>query len=284
MRVAVLGAGGQLGQAFLRALGSDAIGLGRAEADLAKPETLPGTLEAVRPDLVINCAAYNLVDKAESDPVTPLAVNSWGVRALAEACAKGNIELVHYSTNYVFGLERMRRIPYRELDLPGPLGVYGISKLAGEYQVQATCPRHYVIRTCGLFGTAKHINARRSFVDLMLHLAAQRQPIRVVNDQFCAPTRTEDLVTATLALRESRAYGLYHLTSAGQCSWYQFARTAFDLAGVHADLHGIPSEEFGAPAQRPAYSVLANDAYVKLGLTPIRPWQDALASYLRENA
>jgi dTDP-4-dehydrorhamnose reductase len=277
---AILGANGQLGQAFLRMLGPRAIGLPHSQCDLSKAEAMHAILDSIHPDVVINCAAYNMVDKAESDPATAFAVNAWGVRDLAEICRKLRCVLVHYSTNYVFGLDALCRTPLRETDLPGPVGIYGASKLAGEYLARARCAKHFVIRTCGLYGHVQPGTTRRSFVALMLHLANEGRPIRVVNDQICSPTYTDDLAIATLSLLETKAYGLYHLTSAGECSWHEFARTIFDLAQVSADLQGIGSAEFGAPAPRPEYSVMANEAAARLGLRPIRHWKDALTSYL----
>jgi dTDP-4-dehydrorhamnose reductase len=282
LKYVVLGARGQLGQAFMRALGAAAVGLTRARADLTNPAGVRTTLEALGPEVVINCTAYNAVDQAESDPVAAFAVNAWGVRDLAVICRSLGAVLVHFSTNYVFGLLRTCQTPLAEAALPGPVSVYGASKLAGEYLVRAACPKHYVIRTCGLFGLVDPGSARRSFVELMLHLAGQGQTIRVVDDQICSPTRTDDLAAASLALLRTGGYGLYHLNSAGQCSWYELARATFELAGVKADLRATSSGEFAAPAERPAYSVMANEAYETLGLPPMPHWRDALARYLRE--
>jgi dTDP-4-dehydrorhamnose reductase len=284
LKYAVLGANGQLGQAFLRALGQDATGLTRGQVDLTQSEGMRAVLEKLRPDVVVNCTAYNGVDAAESDLVTPFAVNAWGVRDLARICQGLGCVLVHFSTNYVFGLDRVRRTPLGESDLPGPVGVYGASKLAGEYLVRAACARHYVIRTTGLFGVVRPGTTRASFVELMLRLAGQAQPIRVVNDQICSPTRTDDLAMAALALVGTGAYGLYHLTSAGECTWHEFARTIFDMVGARVDLRAVASDDFGSPARRPEYSVMANEAYGRLGLAPIRHWKDALAQYLGERA
>jgi dTDP-4-dehydrorhamnose reductase len=282
LKYAVVGANGQLGQAFLRIFGPEAIGLTRAQVDLTRPKEARGALEAIRPDVVINCTAYNAVDKAESDPAAAFAVNTWGVRDLTAICQALDCVFVHFSTNYVFGLDRAGRAPLSEAALPGPVSVYGASKLAGEYLVRALSPRHFVVRTCGLFGMIRPDSARRSFVELMLHLSTQGQRIRVVNDQTCSPTNTDDLAAATLSLLRTKAYGLYHLTSAGECTWYEFARTIFELAGLRVDLSGVSSADFAAPAQRPEYSVMGNEAYRRLGLAPIRPWQEALAAYLRE--
>jgi dTDP-4-dehydrorhamnose reductase len=282
MQYAILGAQGKLGQAFLRILGAKAVGLTRAQANLSNPEALRTCLADLRPEFVINCAAYNWVDQAEGDPKMSFAVNAWGVRDLAAICRDLGFTLVHYSTNHVFGLDRNRQTPYRETDLPGPLSIYGVSKLAGEYLSRSLCAKHFVIRVCGLFGLIEPGNDRLSFVELMLNLAAQKQAIRVVNDQTCSPTRTDDLAAASLALLETRAFGLYHLTSAGATTWHEFAKTIFELAGVDADLTGVTSQEFAAPAPRPAYGVLANAAYDDLGLPPMRPWREGLVDYLKE--
>lgn len=279
MKYAILGAGGQLGQAFLRTLGDRAVGFVRAQADLARPQSLRPALESARPDVVINCAAYNHVDQAESDPAGAFAVNAWGVRDLAALCQSLDCVLVHYSTNYVFGLDRTRRSPYLESDLPAPNSVYGASKLAGEALARSYCDKHFIIRTAALYGVAGP-GTRRSFVELMLHLARQKQKIRVVSDQVVAPTRTEDLAAATLALLETKAYGLYHLTSTGECTWHDYAGAIFKLAGVDATLTGVTSAEYGAAAPRPSYSVLANAAYDRLGLPAMRDWRSALKDYL----
>jgi dTDP-4-dehydrorhamnose reductase len=282
LKYAILGVNGQLGQAFRRILGPEVSGLTRAQVDLTRPEEMRAVLEELRPEVVLNCSAFNAVDKAESDPVPAFAVNAWGVRDLARICQTLGYVLVHFSTNYVFGLDRGCRTPLCETALPGPVGIYGASKLAGEYLVRAACAKHFVIRTCGLFGLVQPGSARRSFVELMLHLARQCQRIQVVNDQICAPTRTDDLAARTLELLGTKAYGLYHVTSAGECSWHEFAHATFDLAGVSADLHGVSSAQFGAPAARPEYSVMANGACARLGLPPMRHWKEALAEYLRE--
>jgi dTDP-4-dehydrorhamnose reductase len=282
LKYAILGARGQLGQAFLRVLGPEAIALTRQQIDMTKPGEIRAVLEAVQPEVVVNCTAYNWVDKAESEAATPFLVNALGVRDLAGVCHALGCVLIHYSTNYVFGLDEARRTPYREDDSPGPVGVYGTSKLAGEYFARTACAKHFVIRACGLYGVTEPGSTRFSFAELMLHLANKGGPIRVVNDQICSPTRTDDLVEATLALLATGAYGLYHLTSEGECTWHEFARAVFELAGKKVDLHGVRSEEFAAPAARPKYSVMANEAYSRLGLRPIRHWKESLAIYLRE--
>jgi dTDP-4-dehydrorhamnose reductase len=282
MRYAVLGAAGQLGRDLCPRLSGVVTALRREQANLTQPDTLRSTLTTLHPEVVINCAAYNFVDKAETEPDAAFAVNAWGVRALATICRDLDCVLVHFSTDYVFGLEESRRVPYHESDTPGPVSVYGLSKLTGEYLVRALCPRHFVIRTCGLYGVWGSGGKGGNFVETMLRLAGQGKPLRVVADQICTPSYTVDVADATTALVQTDRYGVYHLTNAGSCSWYELAGTSFELAGVQANLAPITSLDYGAPARRPAYSVLAAGAYDALGLPAVRPWREALTAYLQE--
>jgi dTDP-4-dehydrorhamnose reductase len=282
MKIVVLGSGGQLGRDLVPRLQGEVLAWTRAEADLTRPRDLRDALGAARPDVVINCAAYNLVDRAESRPEDAFAVNAWGVGDLAAACHDLGCTLVHLSTDYVFGLDAGRRTPWAETDAPGPCGVYGLSKWAGEGLVRALCPRHFVVRTCGLYGVWGSGGKGGNFVETMLRLAGQGRPLRVVADQTCTPTYTADLAAAVAALLPTGRSGLYHLTNSGECTWHEFAAAIFELAGVTADLTPITAAEFGAAARRPTYSVLANRAYAAEGLPPLRPWREALAAYLDE--
>ncbi|MBY0526848.1 MAG: dTDP-4-dehydrorhamnose reductase [Gemmataceae bacterium] len=282
MKTAVLGASGQLGRDLGPRLPGDVVPLTRADADLADPAKLRATLETLRPDVVINCAAYNFVDRAETEPDLAFAVNAWGVRSLAAICRDLDCTLVHFSTDYVFGLDVARQTPFSEIEAPGPVSVYGLSKLSGEYVVRTLCPKHFVLRTCGLYGVWGSGGKGGNFVETMLRVAGQGKPLRVVADQFCTPSYTVDVATAAASLLPTARHGLYHLTNAGSCSWHEFARTIFELAGVKADLSPTSSREYAAPARRPDYSVLATDKFTSLGLPPTRPWRDALAAYLDE--
>jgi dTDP-4-dehydrorhamnose reductase len=282
MKYAVIGAGGQLGHDLVTRLPGEVTALTHAEADLTKSAALSVKLAQLSPDVVINCAAYNFVDRAESEPDVAFAVNAWGVRDLAKICALQNRTLVHFSTDYVFGLDGSRNLPYAETDAPGPLSVYGISKLAGEYAVRSICPKHFVIRTCGLYGVWGSGGKGGNFVETMLRVAGQGKPLRVVNDQICTPTYTVDLAEATLALLKTEQFGLYHFTNAGSCSWFEFAKTIFELAGVEADLTPIPTSEYPTAARRPGYSVLESAASITLSFQPMRSWKDALVDYLHE--
>jgi dTDP-4-dehydrorhamnose reductase len=281
MRVAVIGAAGQLGRALCPMLTGEVTPLLRAEADLTRPVELKARLEAVQPELVVNCSAYNLVDKAESEPEAAFAANAWGVRELALICRSLGARLVHFSTDYVFGLDEARRSPWLESDAPGPASAYGLSKLTGEYWALQVSSGNVVIRTCGLYGRRGAGGKGGNFVETMLRFASEGKPLRVVADQRCTPSYVGDVAAATLQLLQTGATGLFHLTNSGDCSWHQFAAEIFRQSGLQPALTAIPSSEYKTPARRPTYSVLARGRCDRLGLQPLRPWQEALAEYLR---
>lgn len=275
---AVLGSAGQLGRELVARLpAGETAALTRAEADLGVPGQVARVLGVLRPQVVINCAAYNFVDQAEDEPVAAFGVNVFGVRELAQASCDVGATLVHFSTDYVFGLDQERREPYQEADAPGPLSAYGSSKLTGEYFVRVASPNHYVIRTCGLYGRHGAGGKGGNFVETMLKLARAGKTIRVVNDQILTPTSAADLAAATLDLITRCRPGLYHLTNQGQCSWFDFAAAVFRLAGVAADLRPTTTREYGGKAARPAFSVLQTE---HADAPCLRPWEEALADYL----
>jgi dTDP-4-dehydrorhamnose reductase len=282
VKYAVFGSAGQLGRDLCPRLDGQVVPLTRDRADLTREDDIRKALLEIQPQAVINCAAYNFVDRAESEPDQALATNAWAVGKLARACSEIGATLVHFSSDYVFGLEADRQRPYEVTDLPGPVSIYGVSKLAGEYMVRAHCPRHFIIRTCGLYGVWGSGGKGGNFVETMLRLASQGKPLRVVADQFCTPSYTVDIAEATAALLQTHVHGLYHLTNADSCTWYELAKTTFELSGTKADLSPITSAEFAAPAKRPPYSVLSMAHYRRLGLAAPRPWRQALSAYLEE--
>lgn len=280
MRTVVLGAPGQLGRDLVPRLAGEVVPLGRTDVDLADTAALRAKLTGLRADAVVNCAAYNFVDQAEAEPAAAFGVNAWAVRELAIICRELDCTLVHFSTDYVFGLDAARATPLTESDPPGPVSNYGLSKLTGEYLVRSICPKHFVIRTCGLYGVWGSGGKGGNFVETMLRLAGQGKPIRVVNDQRCTPSFTADVADATVALIATGAHGLYHVTNGGDCTWYELARETFRLAGSSVELVSITSAEFAARARRPSYSVLSSADLEAAGVRPPRPWTDALRSYL----
>ncbi|MEX2287486.1 MAG: dTDP-4-dehydrorhamnose reductase [Planctomycetaceae bacterium] len=277
MTIALIGATGQLGSELASSLGENAALLGRAQIEVTDSASVEAALSAVRPRAVINAAAYNLVDRAEDEPDLALAVNALGPRNVARYCAAHDIPLLHVSSDYVFGLAEDRNTPYAESDAPGPLSAYGTSKLAGEYFVRNLCRRHFIVRTCGLYG---HNSVHGNFVETMLRLSEQQSPLKVVDDQQCTPTSTRDLARAILDLIGTEAYGLYHATNAGSTTWYRFAAEIFRLADVDVELIPITTQQFGAKARRPAYSVLDCTRLKKVRGCELPPWQQALAEYM----
>jgi dTDP-4-dehydrorhamnose reductase len=284
-RAVILGATGQLGGEFRHLLPS-AVALSRTDADLTRPDELRSVLSTERPQLVINCAAYNQVDQAEREPEAALAVNALGVRNLATICRDLQVRLVHFSTDAVFGQDQERQSPITELTLPGPVNVYGASKLLGEHFVRAICPDGIIIRTCGLYGrrgttSADHGGKGTNFVESILAQASSGGELRVVDDQTCTPSFAEDIAKATLSILGAGRPGLFHVTNGGFCTWFGFAKAILNLSGLTAPLVPISSDEWRAAAVRPRYSVLSCDRYRTARLPPLALWQGALERYLR---
>lgn len=285
MRILLIGAAGQLAQDLLpvlQARGHDVVPVTHEQLEICTLAAVRQTVTTARPQCVINTAAFHRVDDCEDQAERAFAVNVVGVRNLAQAAEEAGAALAHFSTDYVFGGEK--RTPYTETDLPRPLSTYAMSKLAGEFAARRYCSRHFVVRTCGLYGMGGSRSKGGNFVETMLRLAAQGKTIRVVADQIVTPTSTADLAERVALLIESEHYGLYHMTSAGECSWYEFAAQVFRLARVSADLQPTDSKSFAAKARRPAYSVLENCALRAAGLPEFRPWQEALGDYMGRRA
>jgi dTDP-4-dehydrorhamnose reductase len=281
MKIALIGADGQLGFDLLNLLPTEKCRpLFYPDFDVREAQKTRDILQSLAPDVVINTAAFHRVDECEDRPEEALIVNAVAVRNLALICRERNAVLVHFSTDYVF--DGRKRTPYVEEDEPAPLNVYGVSKLAGEYFVRSLCQKYFLIRTCGLYGSAGCREKGMNFVELMLHLEKSGRPLRVVDDQWVTPTSTEELAGRILELLGTERYGLYHMTNEGQCTWYEFAREIFSLVGRAANLSPIDSQAYGAKARRPAYSVLENQRAKALGITDFSPWREALKNYLKK--
>ena len=281
MKILIIGANGQLGTDLVTILGHhQVIALTHKEIEVCDHKGTRKILEEHKPQVLINTSAYHRVDLCEDHLEETFKVNTYAVRNLAEICQDLGSVLVHLSTDYVFGSGK--KSPYREKDLPHPLNVYGVSKLAGEYFVHQICQRHFIIRTSGLYGVAGASGKGGNFVELMIRLAREGKPIEVVNDQILTPTYTKELAKKIAQLIETGEYGLYHVTNNGQCTWYEFARVIFELVGLHPDLSATTTEEFGAKAKRSPYSVLENANLRKLGLDDLSRWTEALEQYLKE--
>lgn len=285
VRCALIGAAGQLGFDLARSfdLPGTLLPLTRADLDIRDADAVERVLRSLRPTHVINTAAYNLVDRAEDERADAFALNATAVGVLADRCRSIGATLVHFSTDYVF--DGRRASPYREDDAPAPLSIYGHSKLEGEQLALARSPGSFVFRVSGLYGIARSAGkGGTNFVETMLRLAKAGQPIRVVRDQVLTPSYTRDLAPKVWRVIARGAPGLYHITSAGETSWYDFAREIFRLAGLTPALTAVTAAEYGARARRPAYSVLAHGRLAAIGEDDLRTWRDALAAYMRERA
>jgi dTDP-4-dehydrorhamnose reductase len=281
----VFGASGQLGVELVRELRSRryrVTGWGRAQVDITNASAVERALAQSEADVVFNAAAYNQVDIAEKEPQAAFLVNGLAVRNLAVACRQIDAQLVHFSTDYVF--DGRARHPYAEDDPTHPLGAYAVSKLAGELYAQAYLDRAMVVRTSGVFGPAGLATARGNFVELMLRLAGARQTIRVVEDHVASPTYAPLLAARTIDLVDRKLSGLFHIGGGLPITWFQFARTIFELAGLQPLLLATNEREYRNPAQRPKYSALSNGKIERLGLEPMPPLRQALETYLAERA
>ncbi len=280
-RVAVFGASGQLGTELVslyRGRGSEILAMTRAEVDITDPAVVESRLATFDPDVVINCAAYNMVDVAEKEPLAAFQVNGLAVRNIALACRQIDAKLVHYSTDYVFDGASSR--PYREDDPTHPLGAYGVSKLAGEFYARAYLDNPLVIRTSGVFGPAGMKTARGNFIETMLRLCGSGQPIRVVQDYVGAPAYAPALAARTLDLLDVDASGVFHIGGGDPTTWFDFAGLIFREAGLSPELRASSEREYRTPARRPKYSVLSNAKMEAAGVAPMPPLVDAVREYL----
>lgn len=283
MRIAIIGAAGQLGTDLRQLCGPEAIGLGHSDIEITDPTSVKAALDSAAPDCVINAAAYNKVDQAEDEPQVAFANNALGPRNLAMECQSRGIVLVHVSTDYVFGNQTDRDSPYTETDEPGPVSAYGISKLAGEHLVRSSCTKHFVVRTCGLYGHAARSGAGKgNFVETMLRLGREKDQLTIVNDQVCTPTSSLELARMICELIKTDDFGLYHAVNQGHASWFDFASEIFQHAGIEVEVKPIPSSDYPTPARRPAYSVLSNEKLQTAIGREIPTWQASLSEYLTD--
>jgi dTDP-4-dehydrorhamnose reductase len=285
MKVLLIGANGQLGTDMnhvFQAAGDTVFPFTHAQLDVCSEPRLAEVLAETRPDVVLNTAAYHRVEECEKKSDLAFQVNGTAAMNLAIACQKAGAALVHFSTDYVFG-GYVKNTPFEESDRPAPLNVYGASKLLGEYLIPAYTDRYFVLRVCGLYGVAGSRGKGGNFVETMLTKGLAGDAIRVVDDQVLTPTYTVDLAEAVQKLVVTGKYGLYHLSSEGECSWYEFTRHIFECADIQARLSPVKSSEFASPVKRPAYSVLSKAKVRALGLS-LPSWKDALPRYLKQRA
>ena len=275
MKILITGSNGMLGHDLTEVLkdNHELVLTTSKTLDITDKDNVFDVISENKPDIVINSAAYTDVDGCESNPDLAYDVNGEGVKNLALACREVDCPLVHISTDYVFNGENTR--PWVEDDETGPISVYGKSKLKGEAYIQEILDRYFILRTAWLYG----INGR-NFPKTMLELAQNHSEITVVYDEVGTPTYTPDLARAISELIETDYYGIYHLTNSGNCSWCEFARYIFEVAGADVNVVPVTASEFARPAPRPHYSVLENGNWIKNGFEPLRDYKEAVKEYI----
>lgn len=281
-RAAVFGAFGQLGVELVAELGRrgyEVKAFERAKLDITDAEKVERAVAEIDPAVVFNAAAYNQVDVAEREPLAALEANGLGVRNMALACRQNDARLVHFSTDYVFDGSLGR--PYVETDPVRPTGAYAVSKLAGELYAQAYLDRALIVRTSGVFGPGGLKTARGNFPELMLRLASEGKPIRVVEDHVASPTFAPALAARSIDLFESDLDGIFHIGGGRAISWFDYARLIFDRAGIQADLQPTNEREYRTAARRPKFSALENARLREEGIAPMPPLEEAIALYLK---
>ncbi len=276
-RILVTGARGMLGQdlvPYLEQKGHQVLAVDLKELDITKSEAVQSFFTTQRPQIVIHGAAYTAVDKAESDAATAYLVNGYGTQNIAVACKAVDAAMVYISTDYVFNGTQQQ--PYLPLDPTAPLGVYGRSKLMGEWAVQGILERYFIVRTSWLYG--QH---GKNFVDTMIHLAQTQEELKVVADQKGSPTWTMTLAGALEQLIQTDQYGIHHCSDEGTCTWFDFAQEILRQKGLTTPVRPVTSAEFIRPAPRPQYSLLDKSSLHNLGI-PLADWRESLSQYLAE--
>ena len=278
MKVAVIGASGQLGSDLVKVF-DDVIPLTHKDIEVTDLSSCE-IFKELKPDVVINTAAYHKTDECEANPEKTFLVNSVGARNIALICREIDAIDVYISTDYVF--DGAKKEPYTEDDIPNPINVYGVSKYAGEILTRYICNKHYIIRVSSLFGVAGASGKGGNFVETMIKKGKAGDELNVVNDITMSPTYTKDAALAIKKIIYNKLpYGIYHVTNDGSCTWYEFAKAIFEITGIDAKLNPITSGKFPTKAKRPKNSALSIEKIKSYGIN-MRHWKGALREYLKE--
>jgi dTDP-4-dehydrorhamnose reductase len=282
-KVVVFGSGGQLGVELVSEFqrrGYAVTPFDRSSVDVSDAAAVERAIAVVDPQFVVNAAAYNQVDVAEKEPAAAYMANALAVRNLAMASRQVDAQLIHFSTDYVFDGTAGRS--YTEEDPTHPLGAYAVSKLGGELYAQAYLDKPLIVRTSGVFGPGGLRTARGNFIELMLRLAAGKQPIRVVEDHVASPTYAPALASRTLDLMERSLGGVFHIGGGMAVSWFEYARMIFNAAGLNPELQPTNERGYRTAARRPKYSALSNGKMERTGVQPMPPLADAIKDYMEK--
>lgn len=279
-RVVIFGSKGQLGVELVQSFSSrgyEVSGFDRGQVDVGDASRVEQAVAGLDASVIVNAAAYNMVDVAEREPEAAFRVNALAVRNLALAARQLDATLVHFSTDYVFDGTAGR--PYTEQDTPHPLGAYAVSKYAGELYAQAYIDP-LIIRTSGVFGPGGMHTARGNFVELMLRLAQGTQPVRVVEDHVASPTYAPALAERTVDLVEKKLLGVFHIGGGAATSWFDYAKLIFEVAGLNPEFRATNEREYRTPARRPKYSALSNSKMEAAGIKPMPTLAEAVRAYM----
>lgn len=282
--VAVIGANGQLGSDIVKVFskGWKVYTLLHKDVEIKEKKSVFRVLRKIKAQVIINTAAYHQLNECELNPLEAWRVNAVGVKNLAEWSKENKVSLVHISTNYVFGGESGRKRPYKENDPVWPQSTYAITKLAGEFLLRSITPRHFVIRTAGLYGVAGSSVKGSNFVDNVIDKAKRKETINMVSDQVLSPTYTRNLAENLERLVKTNKFGLYHMTSKRSCSWYEFTRYTLKQTNLKTKVVPIKTDDQASGVIRPRYSVLTNSRLRGLSLDNMNPWKKSLKLYLKE--
>jgi len=282
MNILVIGCNGQLGKDMVKTLsmaGYRVSGVDYPDVDLSQPNGVTDTVNALKAEIIVNCAAYTAVDLCETRRDEAYAVNCAGVENLARAALNIGAKVVHFSTDYVF--DGAKNAPYVESDAVNPQSVYGKSKLEGDKRLASILPNHVILRVAWLYGIHGN-HFIKKIKNRAVSLIGTGQPLRVVTDEIGTPTYTIDVCEQTLRMLVGDACGVFHCTNEGFCSRFEFAEEIVKAYGLDIAVTPCTSKEFVLPAPRPAYGVLENERLKKLGINVMRDWKVAFADYIEE--
>lgn len=282
MKIFLIGKNGQLGQAIHTQspdAGHEIHAFGQEELNIADGDAFSALFKKINPDVVINASAFHVVPQCEEDPEKAFLINAIALKKIAEMCSESNVQLMTYSTDYVF--DGTKGTPYLEDDKPNPLQVYGVSKVAGELLAVRYSPTSVVIRTCGVYGGKEGSRSKKgNFILNILNQATSKEEIEVSSEQIVSPTYAEDLAKATLELLNHKdVCGIYHLANEGYCSWAEFATEAIKIKGLPVKIIPVDRGGMAGSLKRPLFSALENTRAARLGIK-LPSWQDALKRYI----
>lgn len=282
-RVLLLGGSGQLGKDLRAELsGYEVAAPSHTQVSVENVDSLFAAFQRYRPTLVVNTSAFHQLDACEAEPARAYEINAFAVDRIASLCALGGAAFAHVSTDYVFGGDASS--PYGESDAPQPICIYGLSKFAGEQLLQRHSNRWFIFRVSGLYGPSGTTNKGVTFIERALRQAEQHQPLRVVDDVTFSPSYTIDVASTIREILERDAFGLYHLTNSGSCTWYDFAAEALAAAGFDDGVARAKDADFRGLARRPMFTALRHDTLARNGFKELPDWRDAVQRYVRQRS